>query len=304
MYFQDIVIHPNIFEKISKAFSLEYDEFVDMKSYVNNLNLKILILDKNEDEKSIVYDKLIKIMNTSSDLGKKMINDILRKFQLSERISFKEIKNGKNYGIEKISNQVLNLSVLSESKIVNSEDKSILDLKCVHTELEDIEFLNLEEFIFPPSLSKSISFTREINIPCGNEFRFENIFRPYLKETEMLVINDRYLRKKDRGYMVLCKILSLCKNLKNLSIYTLKRDGVLRDGFDMSLSDFKTSLEKQFPKVKSFVRKTNNTIGKDRFLETEHFRFKFSPGIDFVNEDYIADKNPISISIKFIGKTI
>lgn len=118
-------------------------------------------------------------------------------------------------------------------------------------------------------------------------------------DAESISINDRYLRST-RGYSILVKLLSTCEKLKSLTIFTILRDNVEKDNFDMTCKDFKTRLNNLFPQVNISIEKTNNEIGKDRFLKTENFQISFQPGIDFVEENYIAEKNPITIDIIYL----
>ncbi len=78
-----------------------------------------------------------------------------------------------------------------------------------HEELRDIEVLNFEEFISPPNDSKLYSKKRRIRLEQNQEFKFEDKLRSYLIDAENIIVNDRYLRNKSRGFMVLKKLLKL-----------------------------------------------------------------------------------------------
>lgn len=301
MYLQEIVINPDIFEKISRAFSPGSDEDIDLKSYKENLKSKSILFDKIDDDSSLIYDKIIEILSKSSDSGKDRIDLILKSFLKSDKIRYLSVSKSKKYCRDNLLNQILNLSLSSESRIINSEDKSALLFKFQHEELNDLEMLTFEEFIEPPSESRLYSRKRKIRVAQGKEFIFEDILKCYLVDSENIFINDRYLRNRSRGFMVLKKLLKLCSNLKAVTIHTILINNNIKDNFDMTIEEFSTSLEKDFPNVKIEIKETNKKIGKDRFIHNELFRIEFSPGIDFVNEKNIADKNPVRIDIECIS---
>ena len=97
MYSQEIVISPDIFEKINKAFTPGFDEDLDLKSYKENLKLKSVLFDKNENDESILFDKIKEIMDLSSDFGKQKINSILKSLLQSGKIAYKTIPKIHNY---------------------------------------------------------------------------------------------------------------------------------------------------------------------------------------------------------------
>jgi len=297
MYLQDIVISPDIFEKISRAFSLDSDEYLDLKSYNENLNLKKILFDKNESEESKINNKIQEIINSSSDFGKKIIESILRNFEKSEKIEFKEIKNCKKYAKDILTNQVLNLSALSESKIVNSEDKSFLLLKLNNSELSELEILNFEEFIKPKSNSKIFSLEKEINIKRGEKFNYEDYFKPYLCETKSIKIVDKYLRKREGGFLNLMKLLKNCKKLEKIEIHTIKKDNLEKYKTDITVDEVENEIKKLFPTLRINTYSTGDHI---RFLETEDFKIVLDPGFDFVNKDYKAEKHDVIINFKKI----
>jgi len=249
----------------------------------------------------LIYDKIIEILSNSSDSGKDRIDIILKSFLKSDKIRYLSIFKSKKYCRDNLLNQILNLSLSSKSRIINSEDKSALKIKDQFKELNDIEMLNFEEFIEPPSESRLYSRKRKIRIEQGKEFKFLDILKCYLADTENIIVNDRYLRNKYRGFMVLKKLLKLCGNLKSVTIHTILRNNNTKDNFDMTIEEFSTSLKKNFPNVKIEIKNANNIIGKDRFIQNESYRIEFSPGIDFVNEKNIADKNPVRIDIECIS---
>lgn len=221
MFIQEIVINPDIFEKISRASSLGSYELIDFKSYNDNLKLKKILFDKDEAGHSIIFNKINEIKKSSSDFGKHQIDYVLRNILSPGKFENKEIFSGKIYCSNKILNQILNLCLLSESKIINSEDKSSVDLKDKNEELRDIEFLNFEEFIKPTDNSRIFSLEKEINVKRGEKFLFEEYFRPYLSEVKKIKVTDRFIRKREGGYLNLIRILKICNKLEKLELFTI-----------------------------------------------------------------------------------
>lgn len=290
MYLQEIVISPDIFEKLSTDIKLDH------ASYIKNLKLKKILWDKDEYGDSKLEIKLNEILKQCSFPFDGLIKDILDIFK-KDKSEYKTINEPVNYSKNEIINILLNLSLKSDSKIINSEDKSPMNLITDKPELSQIEVLNFEEFIDPPSTSKIYSFKRTIKIPQGEEFPFENILRSYLINSEKMIVNDRYLRNRRRGFMVLVKLLKLSSKLSSVIIHTIDRDDNKNDNFDMTTNEFITDLEGIFPDINFEIKKTDNKLGKNRFIKTEYFELEFSPGLDFVNEYNFADKNPVKIDI-------
>ncbi|MBK7159495.1 MAG: hypothetical protein IPH77_13385 [Ignavibacteria bacterium] len=63
MYLQEIVISPDIFEKISRAFSENFDEDIDLKSYKENLYLKKILFDDVANGESIIFKEIKNIIS-------------------------------------------------------------------------------------------------------------------------------------------------------------------------------------------------------------------------------------------------
>lgn len=304
MYLQEVVISPDIFELISKAFSENFEIDLDLKSYKKNLYLKKILLDRDVSGKSFLYNRINKIKESSSDFGKSKIDLILRIFDKSGRQEYKILDNKKTFSKQnKIHNQLLNLALHSDSRIINSEDSTLKLHKKNHPkELKEIEILNFDEFIKPsPENPSSIySLEKTIKIQKGNGFQFENYFKPYLQEEEDIVIQDRYLRIKDRGYYVLCKILELCRGLKTLRIKTITRENNIKDDFDMTTDIFKNSLRNKFINVDIDI---SNTYEHPRKIFTSLFEITVDPGFgELVDDDknFNAYKNSIEINFQYI----
>ncbi|MBK6771342.1 MAG: DUF3696 domain-containing protein [Ignavibacteria bacterium] len=184
MYLQEIVISPDIFEKISRAFSENYDEDIDLKSYKENLNLKKILFDDVANGESIIFKEIKNIISNSTGFGRQKIDSVLKIFLKEGRCEYREIRNSKKYCKDDVLNKVINLCVLSESNIVNSENKSLNLLKIKNQDLEEIEVLNFEELIKPEFNSRNYCNSKQLKIERGNKFNFEEYFKPYLCETK------------------------------------------------------------------------------------------------------------------------
>jgi len=296
MYLQEIVINPDIFEKISRAFSPGSDEDIDLKSYKENLKSKSILFDKIDDDSSLIYDKIIEILSKSSDSGKDRIDIILKSFLKSDKIRYLSISKSKKYCRDNILNQILNLSLSSESRIINSEDKSALLFKFKHEELNYIEMLNFEEFIRPKSNSRIFSLEKDINISRGEKFSFEEYFKPYLNSVKNIKITDRYLRKREGGYLNLIRLLKLCDSLEILKIYTILKDNSDKYKPDIKAIELESEIKKLNPKITVLFKSSGD---HKRTLETEDFIITIDPGFDFVNRQYIAAKHNVTITFKY-----
>ncbi|MBX7042361.1 MAG: hypothetical protein K1X85_05615 [Ignavibacteria bacterium] len=300
MYLQEIVISPNIFEKIGRAYSPDSDEDLDFKSYKKNLAMKKIVFEKDADEGSLIWSAIKEMMEKFDYLGKQKMNSVLKPFLLSNRVEYKTIDKAETFSKNKILNTILNLALITESKIINAEDKSPKELSEKHSALSELEILNIEEFIDPPSLSRFCSLNRTIKIEQGKEFRFQKILKGYLSDCTELEVNDKYLRSEN-GTNNLVRLLSLCTDLRRVKIYTILRNGNPRDNFFYTSREFESHLKMRFPGTAVILQKTNSKIGKDRYISDGNFKMTFSPGLDFVNENYLAEKNPILIRIERIS---
>lgn len=295
MYLQDIVISPDIFEKINKAHDIDSDIDIDFRSYKENLNLKKLVLDSNSGNgDSKLWNQINHILQTANDFGRKKIDSILKTFlESSSKIQFVHIDEIKKYSRkDDLLNLLLNLTNKTESKIINSEDDRLKLVVDQEKDLEQIEILNFEESIKPKSLLKSRIFIYEkkIEIKKNDKFEFEKYFLPYLSNTNLIIINDRYLRIMQRAFKNLCKIISIC-DAKHVKIYTIIRNSE-KDKFDMPFDNFKSELEKNFPnKEIEILDKPEHR----RWIKTDKFIIRIDPGLDFVNNNYIADMNKVEI---------
>ena len=300
MFLQDIVISPDIFEKISKAFSDNSNEELDFKSYVENLQLKRLVLDYDEDEKTSLFMNTIRgLSSISSDLGKKRLELILNIFLISGKLKYINISSFQIILANKEYNCILNLGMLSDSKIINSENEQLKSYLLSLKELSDIEILSFEDTIKPIKNSFIFCYEKKLQFEKGKIFNFEKYFIPYLNGTKCLIIEDRYIRKKEGGYINLLRIVSICPYLKELVIKTITREGNIKDNFNITVKDLKSSIIKLFPQINIKIIKT---IEHSRKMISDDFVFEIDPGFDFVDKDYIS-RNRTTIHISKLTNT-
>lgn len=295
MYYQEIIISPDIFNKISNYFSESTDYNLDLKSYYSNLKNKTLVVDLDENDFSIFKNEINEIYKKSSKVGKDKINLIIKEFTKSNRILDIKSEKFQNICDKKIVNCVLNLGLLSKSKIINSEDENIKDKVKQNEDLRILELIDLNEFIKPPNKSNLFSIERQIEIKRGDSFKFESILYPYINSTLNISITDRYLRKRNGGFLNLVRLLKCCNNLKKITINTILYDS--KDlKFDISTGDLRKYIKKEF----GILPVIKNTKEHQRTIVTDYYLITFEPGLDFVNEDYIALRHNIDIKIKHL----
>ncbi len=291
MYLQEIIISPDIFEKLSKEIKL------DQASYLKNLDLKKIVWDKNNDGISILKDTIENIFLSCSFPFDKIIYEILDSFGNKGKHEFKTLKTTYDYCEDEIKNTLLNLSMLSESKIINSEDKSSLSLKDKHKELEELEILDLNDFNDPPSRSKQFCNNRKILIPAGQVFKFQNVLTSYFIDTKKIIVSDKYLRRKE-SFDNLVKMLRLCTELEELTIFTISRDNSSNDSFDLKFQIFKDRLMSEFNFLGDNLKvPPNYKVIHERILITDRFILEFGPGFNFVDDKFKARKDNIIIRI-------
>lgn len=282
MVYQDIVISPDILRLIDNSFrSIEND--IDIKSYKNNLTLKKIILDK-EGYLDLEYRDII---NNATDMGKQQIDAILKSF-LNGRIEYKTLSCD-SYSTNKTNNILFSLAINSSDRIINSSNGAIIYEKINNNNLKNIEILNIEEIIKPPSESNCYSLERTINIKRGDKFVFDKIFKYYISESETVKITDKFIRKRKELIENTIKILKCCKMLKKIIIFTNIRE------------------DKDYITVAELEKYISETIGINpiikptgkhrRTVETDKYRIAIDPGLDFVNEYYVAKQNDVEINI-------
>lgn len=304
MYLQEVVISPDIFEKVHKAFAKDSDEFLDMKSYLKNLKLKKIIFESEPLGESVISNEYFRFRDNSDDEQKRCIKAMLDTILVSERISVKKVAGNSAYCKDKIWNTLLCLSLLSESKIINAENKNHKALALTHKELSDIEILNFEEFIKPPSQSRLFCIEKEMQFKKSSIIRFEEHFRPYLADAEKLVISDRYFRKRNGGYPNFLKIIRLINSLESIEIKTYDDKKLASlDKAKYKPADYvlNTELEGELKKIHPNLKVSYGNSEHARYIETDQFRIDIDPGLDFVNQRYVAEYNNVIFRFKKVN---
>lgn len=292
MQLQEFVISPDIFEKIGRAFNVDSDEDIDLRSYRENLDLKKIVFENSGDEGSTILKSINELMDKYGDFGKKKMESVLRSFLKPGRYEFKTIAGYRNYSSNNIVNTILNLGLQTDSKIINAEDKTPIVLSMKYKELAELEFLDFHESIRPESNSRLLCREKSLRFIKGERIQFEEFFAPYIAGTETLTVNDRYLRLRNKGLLNLMKLLRLIRALKRIEIRTITKDDLDKFKPDTTCDEVSKMIrEIHREAVVSFSGKADH----ERFLETENCRITIDPGFDFVNGNYIAEKNNVAI---------
>ena len=97
MQLQEIVISPDIFEKIGRAFNIDADEDIDLKSYRENLDLKKIVFENSDDGGSSILNSIKELMEKHGDFGRKKIDSVLRSFLKPGRHEFRKIEQPRKY---------------------------------------------------------------------------------------------------------------------------------------------------------------------------------------------------------------
>lgn len=284
MYLQDIVINPDVFEKI-KDDILE----IDFKSYKKNLVLKRLVTSKE------IGEKFKSVKESSNDLGKKAIEAVLKIFEKEEKYFHLESDGFKPFIRNNvISNALLNLAINSNSQIINSENKSIKLLLSSIPEAKNVEVLTINETINPPPESKLYCFNRIIKLKKGDYFNIYESLKWYWLNTTSLNIEDNYLRHKKRQFPLLIELIKSCKNLNRLEIHTDFQDHKQQKEIYYDQDDFEKELLDETGIKPTIISEHVD----ERHYFTDHFEIILGKGIDFFDlGKFKVKKNRITIEI-------
>ncbi|MBL8008552.1 MAG: hypothetical protein JNJ56_13590 [Ignavibacteria bacterium] len=161
-------------------------------------------------------------------------------------------------------------------------------MKQKHDELNKLEVLNFEDAIKPAGNSRNYCNNKKLIFRKGEQFLFEEYFEPYLYDTRKIIVTDKYLRKRNGGYMNMMRLIKLCKNLKYIAINTF-----LKDGSEIYKPDIKISeIETEVKRISNNITISFRGTGKHRrTIETDDFLITLDPGFDFVNKKYIAERH-------------
>ncbi|MFZ4589363.1 MAG: hypothetical protein ACOYN6_00065 [Ignavibacteria bacterium] len=296
---QDIVISPDVIEKIK-------NEFIDLnlRSYWSNMKYKRLVFDSKE---GIIIEEIKKLLVGAHKLiVEKVHKEILNSARFSSSGKFIEIKDAKKYSHNKINNLLLNLTMLTGSKILNIEDVTVKNLIIPKfDDLKEIELLNIKESIKPPSNSKIFNAERTIDLFLNDDFKIHEILLHYFINTKSLIICDKYVLHKNRdnnnkcGYDLFFEILRKCENLKELEIWT-KFDHKNVEDFATKnelISDLNKYTKENKPDLKFTICVALGSQHK-RHIYTDYFDIKSDVGLNFLNMQYKVNKSVTDIVIE------
>lgn len=280
---QDVVFCKTVFEKIK--YNFDEQEIWPSENYYRNLSsIKIKTLKTNKK----LLERCIK--------ESKGFLKIFKQHLFGTGLEFVDSENAKNFVNDTSLNTLCNISEKTSDKIIHSENRRFYkELK--ESEFKDnFEILGIDGFISPPANSKLLAAIRKIELKKGSKFIFTEVLRPYFKETSKLIVYDRYLRKRNRGFSNLIRILELCENLSICEIHTLNKKNDDKNNFDIELEQFEMELIQKFGKRIKVLSDTQHR----RKIITDDFEIRIDPGLDFVNNDFICENNDVDIQIEKI----
>lgn len=281
---QEVVFCKSIFEAIKNNF--EEQEIWSSENYYKNLFfIKIKTLKSNKK----IIEKCIK--------ESKGFLKIFKQHIFNENLELLEENNEKTFFDDQNLNCLCNMSRETKDRIIHSDKKNYWRLIQKSEYKDDFEILGINRFVNPIRSSKLIASERNIEYNEGDIFNFIPVLSPYFRSTERLQIYDRYVRKKDSGFLNLNRILDLAPNLKICKIYTITYPNSEKNGFDIEFNELDEKLKSKYgdEKIELFA----SPKGKHRRkIITDDFEIKIDPGLDFVNEEFICEKNDIDIQIR------
>jgi hypothetical protein len=298
MEYQNLLIAPDLFDYLSRYHSGDPAcDDVDLKLYKNNLKLKRLILDKEEDENGI-YKTIKNIIRNSSDFAKDKLEIIIEEFIQSKRIYFSNSNTNIKYVKNKNHNYYFNLAKSTDTKIINSQ----VDILLYKNQITDFEILSIEDFNDPGSKSFLFNQRRDISLSKNDIFNIYEVLRFYWINTESLIIEDDYLRKLDNvetkregQFPKLIRLIETCKNLKKLIIRTPFSDIRQNSKEYLCKNDFEQQVLNQ-----TGIRPTieDKKMG-ERHYYTDFFHIHLGKGLDFFNlKDYRVWRPTVTITIR------
>ena len=281
---QDVVFCRSIFEKIKNNFKDQ--EIWSAEQYYDNLSF-ISIKTLKSNKKAIES-----CMKESSGFIK-----IFRRHLFSDGFEFIEPKNEKLFFNNVALNSLCNLSEGTLDRIIHSEKNGFLTEISESNFKDRFEILGINRFVKPPTESKLVAARRNIEFKKGTTFLFINILKPFFRNTTHLRIYDRYLRNRSRGFLNLTRILDMCEKLSKCEIHTLHYKNNEINKFDIEYLDFEKELKEKYGED---IIEVSSTTPHRRKIITDDFEIKIDPGLDFVNEKYVARDNDVDIQIKML----
>lgn len=292
MILQDIVISPDVIDKFKKE-----SQSIDSKSYWENIDYKRILFDK----KDFIFSEIKKgVQDSDKSLYEIVHKKILDSIRFENKSKLIDIKSPKKFSNDELTNVLLNTVLLSDSKILNTENS---DLK-VHIRLfeglKELEILNISEIVEAPPTSRLYNKKRDIFLYKDDFFKIHEVLKHYFFSTKKLIICDKYIIDKRSGYYFLFHILEECKNLEHLEIWTEFDD---KKNYFASLSEVIDDLKKQFKeriKNNKFHFKILESLQDQhkRHIYTDDFDIMFDKGLNFLNKKYFVKPHTTDIIIR------
>lgn len=281
---QEVVFCRSVFEKVK--YNFEEQEIWSPENYYKNLScVKI----KTHQNNKKTLERCIKESRGFFKIFKQhLFSDNLVFIDSSSKTSF--VKN-----VE--LNNLCNFAEDTLDKLIHSNNKGFWKELQKSNSRNNFEILGIDRFIKPRRESRLMASERKLDFKMGERFNFIPVFRIYLRNTRKIRIYDRYLRKRNAGFLNLNRILELCKKLVRCEIYTFNFPNGEKNNFDIGFDEFKRELQNKYGKDK--IKVYSSPLGKHRRrIITDDFEIKIDPGIDSVNKKFICEKNDVEVEIK------
>lgn len=275
---QEVVFCKSVFEKIVQLFDKR--ELWDSKLYYQNLQLKKIITIPSN------WRLIEKWIEKNEGFHEVFKNHIYTEGKLYCYVPKKQQK----YSNDEKINLLLNLTNESESKILHTEVKHIKNSENERL-LQELEVADISQFNNPPADSRLVSVSRNIKIFRWDHFHFDKILKSYFNQTKILIVSDKFIRNSKEAYINLKRFIGMCPDLRVLTIYTDKKE------------DYSLKVEKMREEIKELFQISpiiESASAHRRTITTDKFNIKIDPGLDFVNEAYVAEKHDFDIQIELL----
>ena len=283
---QEVVFCKSIFEKVK--YNFDEQEIWSSENYYKTLSfikIKTLKTNKKTIERCIKESKgFLKIFKQH------LFSDNLELIQ-PDTINF--------FVDNEALNSLCNLSNETVDKIIHSENKGFLGDLHKSKFKDSFEVLGIDGFIKPPKVSRLLAVERTLEFKVGEKINLLPVFAPYLRNTRLIRIYDRYLRKKETGLLNLVRILDLAENFVQCEIYTFNYPISEKNNFDLEYDEFKKLLKEKYGENRIEVYLSPPPEHRRRII-TDDFEIIIDPGLDAINKYFICEKNDFNIQIRKI----
>jgi hypothetical protein len=285
---QEVVFCKSVFEKVK--FNFEEQEIWASENYYRTLSfIKIKTLKTNEK----TIERCIK--------ESKGFLKIFKQHLFSDNLELIQPDTVSSFVTNEALNSLCNLSDKTLDKIIHSENKGFSE-ELNKSKLNDsFEILGIDSFIKPPRGSRLLSVERTLEFTVGERINLLPVLAPYLRNSQIIRIYDRYLRKKETGLLNLLRILDLSEKFAKCEIYTFNYPISEKNNFDLEFDEFKKILRQKYGENRIEVYSSPTNEHRRRIL-TDDFEIIIDPGLDAINKDFICEKNNFNIQIRKIDK--